>query len=289
MVTNEVVKRNISGMQVIKTLQLLLEGNYTMSELTQKLNENEKEPIFNNSVVSKYINTCRYCGIEIPKIHNKYFVSKLPFGLNLTTKDLDVLDKIQQVAAKNFSNKSLKNFESFILKLNQFSNKDIIKVEKKTFDLTFEYFAKAIQENRRVRLMYRAKAIVDCIPLSIVEYRGKKCFKVLHEEKIKCISVERISGLEVLGKIYEPEERIGQEVTFKLTGDLISRYTLREHEEVSSNNLPDSITITNIGEDKKELLSRLLRYDKNCEVLTPQCYRDEMKTMLDSMLSNYEV
>ena len=64
-------KKNLSSMQVIKTLQILLQGDYTMNELIEQLNANESEPIFNNSVVSKYINTCRYCGIEIPKIHNK--------------------------------------------------------------------------------------------------------------------------------------------------------------------------------------------------------------------------
>ena len=56
-------KKNLSSMQVIKTLQTLLQGNFTMNELIEKLNANESEPIFNNSVVSKYINTCRYCGI----------------------------------------------------------------------------------------------------------------------------------------------------------------------------------------------------------------------------------
>ena len=38
---SKTVKKNISGMQVIKTLQVLLEDNYTMEELVQKLNENE--------------------------------------------------------------------------------------------------------------------------------------------------------------------------------------------------------------------------------------------------------
>ena len=72
-------KKNLSSMQVIKTLQILLQGDYTMNELIEQLNANESEPIFNNSVVSKYINTCRYCGIEIPKIHNKYFVTYSKF------------------------------------------------------------------------------------------------------------------------------------------------------------------------------------------------------------------
>ena len=42
-VKKEAVKRNQSSMQVLKTLQLLLEDNYTMTELIQKLNKNEKE------------------------------------------------------------------------------------------------------------------------------------------------------------------------------------------------------------------------------------------------------
>ena len=42
MATKEAVKKNMSGMQVLKTLQLLLEDNYTMSELIERLNKKEK-------------------------------------------------------------------------------------------------------------------------------------------------------------------------------------------------------------------------------------------------------
>ena len=100
MTVNQFFKTNIAGMQVIKTLLMLLEDNYTMSELVQNLNNAEKEAIFNNNVISKYINTCRYCGVEIAKIHNKYFVTKLPFGLNLTTTELDLLYDLQSLAAE---------------------------------------------------------------------------------------------------------------------------------------------------------------------------------------------
>ena len=51
MATKQVVKRNLSSMQVLKTLQVLLEGNYTMNELTKKLNEDEDSPVFNHSVI----------------------------------------------------------------------------------------------------------------------------------------------------------------------------------------------------------------------------------------------
>ena len=52
------IKKNLSSMQVLKTLQVLLQGNFTMQELIERLNKSEEEPVFNNSVISKYINTC---------------------------------------------------------------------------------------------------------------------------------------------------------------------------------------------------------------------------------------
>lgn len=289
MAKNELVKKNISGLQVIKTLQLLLEDNYTMSELTEKLNKNEKESIFNNSVVSKYINTCRYCGFDIPKIHNRYFLAKLPFGLDLYSRDYELLNILQDVANKRLSGKSNNLFNSFIRRLNKYSNRDIIRVEKKTFELTCEKFDKAIQEKRKIMLMFKAKALLECIPLSIEEYKGKLCFKVLYNDKTRFVAMDRISGLEILGKIFTPldEQELGETVIFEIKGDLISRYTMREHEQEIARNLPESITVSNTGEDKDKLLARLLRYDNLCEIKSPQSYREEMKAMLEKMLSNY--
>ena len=134
------VKKNISSMQVLKTLQILLQGNYTMQELISKLNVNEKEPVFNNSVISKYINTCRYCGIDIPKIHNKYFVASMPFGLELTSNDINLLEKLQDVIKKEMTRKYNKIFDSFIEKINKFSNKKIARVEKDTFYIFAIYY-----------------------------------------------------------------------------------------------------------------------------------------------------
>ena len=287
MSANELVKRNISGMQVIKTLQLLLEGNFTMAELIEKLNQKEKESIFNNSVVSKYINTCRYCGIEIPKINNRYYVAKLPFGLDLEPKDYELLQLLQQTANEKLSGKLTKLFSNFIRKLNQYSNRDIIRVEKKNVKIAYEVFEKAVLEKRKIQLMLRTNVILDCIPLSITNYKNKPVFKVLHKEKERYVNVERVTGLQVLGNIITPEENLAKEVIFRIYGDLAKKYTLREHETEIARSMPNHITISNCGEDKDELLSRLLRYDKFCEIVSPQEYRDEFKTMLRNMLKNY--
>ena len=93
-------KKNLSSIHVLKTLQILLEGDYSMQELIKLLNKNEPNENFNNSVISKYINTCRYIGINIPKINNIYYVADIPFGLELSVTDLDLLNNLQVVIKK---------------------------------------------------------------------------------------------------------------------------------------------------------------------------------------------
>ena len=120
------IKKNLSSIQVLKTLQILLQGNFSMSELVIKLNKNEPEPVFNNSVISKYINTCRFCGIDIPKIHNKYFIASMPFGLELTTGDINLLENLQNIVRTEMSQKCNKIFDTFIDKLNRYGIINIV-------------------------------------------------------------------------------------------------------------------------------------------------------------------
>ena len=122
---NESLKTNQSSVQVLKTLKLLMKGDFTMAELIEKLNENEAEPIFNNSVISKYINTRRQCLIDIPKIHNRYFLAKMPFGLELNDNEIAILQKLRDVINEEMSSKSQDIFQSFIDILNRYANKKI--------------------------------------------------------------------------------------------------------------------------------------------------------------------
>ena len=279
-------KKNISSMQVLKTLQVLLQGNYTMQELVSILNENENEPLFNNSVISKYINTCRYCGIDIPKIHNKYFVASMPFGLELDVKDTDLLERLQNIIRQEMSKKNNKIFDGFIEKINRFSNKKISRVEKATYQISVEMFERAIKEKRKIRLMFKNKAIWDCIPLNIAENKGKNFFHVLANGHEKMVDTERVSGIEVLSDKFV-KNYSEQVVVFELKTPLAQRYSLRENERLIKPFDGQSITVSNHGEGKEILLFRLLRYDDKCEIINPKIYREEMKEIIDSALRNY--
>ncbi len=287
MTANQVVKKNLSSMQVLKTLQVLLEGNFTMNEILEKLNSREERPVFNNSVVSKYINTCRYCGISIPKIHNRYYVASIPFGLNLSLAEEDLLSEMQNVIRNKMSTKYNKVAERLFEKISRFSNKQIVRIERKEIKYFYEAFENAIENHRKIRLLLKVKYEMECTPVSITENKGKTYFNVIFNGKERFISEERISALEVLN-IKSGDTSGDQTVLFKLRGDLVQRYSLREHESYVSKS-EDECVISNHGENKELLFSRLLRYDSSCEILNPIQYREEMKLLLDSALNNYGV
>lgn len=280
------VKKNLSGLQVMKTLLVLLQGNFSMQEIVKRLNAGEETPVFNNSVVSKYINTCRACGIDIPKIHNKYFVTNMIFGLDLTCNDVCLLENIQNVVREYMGRKVHKNFNEFVEKLNRFSNKKITRVEKDIQFQSAEYFETAVNEKRKIRLMLLNKDILDCIPIRIAENKGKRFFQVIHNDKEKLIDSDKVSGIEVLNQRFY-KNYTDLSVVYVLKGELACRYTIRENEQLVFPTEPGTITISNRGENKELLFSRLLRYDNLCEIITPKSYREEMKQILDSALQNY--
>lgn len=279
-------KKNLSSMQVIKTLQVLLEGNFTMSELIEKLNQNEEEPVFNNSVISKYINTCRFYGIEIPKIHNKYFVTSMPFGLELTNIDINLLESMQNLVKNEMTKKYNKLFNNFIEKLNRYSNKKIARVEKATYQLTSELFENAVADRRKIQLLFKNRVIMECIPIKITEVKGKTYFNVFYKNRERMIDSARVSGLEVMKQKFLQNFN-DESVIFLIRDDLAARYDLRENEQYTKTDRIGWKAISNCGENKEVLLSRLLRYDDKCEIISPKTYRDEMKQILDSTLSNY--
>ncbi len=282
----ESLKKNLSSMQVLKTLQVLLEGNFTMQELIKKLNQNEETPVFNNSVISKYINTCRFCGVDIPKIHNKYFVTGMPFGLELTNSDVILLENLQNTVREKMTSKSLKVFDKFIEKLNRYSNKKLARVEKSSYKLTAELFEGAVADKRKINLMMKSKQMLECIPCRMIENKGKTYFDVYVDGKERLIDSNRVSGIEVLTQKHIKNFK-DTSVIFELKGELACRYTLRENEQILAQSESGTMTISNKGENKDILLSRLLRYDDKCEILNPIEYREEMKRILSDALGNY--
>ena len=280
------VKKNLSSIQVLKTLKTMLEDDYTMSELLQRLNENEKEPVFNNSVVSKDINTCRFCGSKIPKINGRYYVTEIPFGLDFTDKDIDLLAYLENCAKSSLSVRTYNNYEKAVQKLHRYSNKQIISIEKEDVNSAGVIFEEALQAQRKIRLTLKTGKILECIPVDTMEKDGKLYFHVIFEEKEKNILAKRIACIEISREKFS-KTKLDDTVIYRLTGNLAKNYNLRENEKIVNNSLPENETIITYGENIPMLLSRLLRYGELCEVINPEKVRLGMKEMINATLANY--
>ena len=148
-----------------------------------------------------------------------------------------------------------------------------------------QLFERAVANNRKIRLMFKNRAILECIPLSISKEGGKIFFNV-YKKRIRNIDISRLSGIEQLDLQYvDPQE--GDQVTvFKLKSGLAKRYEARENERVEVNS-DGTITVYNKNENEELLLSRLMRYDDKCEILHPKTYREDMKALINETLKNY--
>lgn len=280
-------KKNASSINVLKTLKVLMKGDYSMKELINLLNKNEVEPFFNNSVISKYINTCRFCEYDIVKIHNRYNVVKIPFGLDLSMLDVDIIKSLQVYVVDEMSAKCAKAMNSFVDKISRFSNKQIARVDKDKLSIAIELFERAVYKQRKIKLLFKNQDYLECVPLNIFKGNDKTYFNVFNK-KVRNIDISRLSGVQMLGQTYIEPFGGNQVVVFKLTGALAKRYEPRVNEKVSLNQ-DGSITVTNKNENKELLFSRLLRYDDKCEIIRPIGYREDMKALINEMLQNYEV
>jgi hypothetical protein len=220
-------------------------------------------------------------------VNNRYYVAKLPFGLELTSIDADLLKNIKFIIENDFAKKWVLVFNKFAEKLNRYSNTDIQAVNKDSFNILYELFERAVVQKRKIKLIFKNRIEQECIPMSI-SHVGDKNFLIVYNKRIRQIDINRLSGIQVTENKYNEVFDGNQTVIYKLRGGLAKRYEARENETVEQN--PDgTITITNRNENKEYLLSRLLRYDDKCEVLQPKYFRDEIKTLIDNMLKNYGV
>ena len=283
----EIQKKNLSSIQVLKTLNVLLEGNYTMAEILEKLNSKENEPVFNNSTVSKYINTCRFCGIDIIKVHNKYHVIKFPFGLMLDDEEVGLIQTLKEAVTDEMPKKSCQEFQALVDKLNRCANKKITRVEKNQYNTIFEAFEKAINNRKKVRLLFKNRIELVGIPVTILREKGKTFFKVFCKNRLRMIDISRLSAVHIT-----EESFIGymdeQSVVYNLKGNLAKRYEIREDEKIL-NSSGGVITITNNSKNLDMLISRLMRYDNLCEIVAPADARKEIKMIIEDTLKNYGV
>lgn len=293
MLKNSAEVFHIASLRVLKTLQFLFAREHTMEELIEKLAGIGREEC-DYFIVSKYINTCKFCGLDIQKLGGKYMLINLPFGMRFSAKESKLIYEIKQCCDKLKSSKLSKFIENFIKRLHlPFYKSDNGLLSSPNYK-TIKSFERACKTNSRIQLSYYGGSHCICTPYDIKVVDGRVVLYVMDHHEI--IEVDPSSVSSIIFVVKNPSEKVKKDnenltfdnsAVFELYGAMAGGYQLRENEQMINFGTDRAVILCKY-EDKETLLRRLMRYDTSCKLLKPNSYVTEFKKMIDDTLKNYE-
>lgn len=298
---------NISAYRVLYILLLLVRyRSLTLSELNAYLLEN---PLigraYNSETITKYINTLRRVGCDIPRAnsrhHFRYKLLQNPFPLPVDEEELCAAHRLLEILASHPDEELHVNYYNILRKV-AWSVGDAQKAQL-LFDTVTPLADGEVQRHRELLSQYRAlckdgQALEvtyrvqgdEVVSLSLepnrVVQEGARLYLVgldrKNYQKIK-LNLESIQSVRQLPFKVQSRLRVVS-VVFELTGRLAKTYRLYPEEALLVES-PERIRIKARTEDYQSLLNRLLRYGSYCEVISPTYVRHEMAAKVEAMLA----
>lgn len=279
-------KINIASYKVLRTLLTLFKKSMTMNELVSTLDNSDCAP-YNNFVASKYIHTCKSCGVDIQKIGGVYYVVNMPIGKKFTSKDSELLYELKAFADREASAKSNKIMTVIMDKVHMPFYKIGTGIKSSKNARVIKLFEKACFSKSGITVVFKDGANHKYEPECIHVKGNKIYFYVKSSDGDFEINPDEVIDIK-LDKKNAPKPKFDDSVIFEIYGDLAKRYQPREYEDMTTHRTKKCLVVTNKYEDRTELMHRLLRYGSLCKVVQPQSFVDDMKTMLRETLSNYD-
>lgn len=278
-----------SGVKIFLILDILFESPKNIEEICKKLSRQGIKA--DKKTVSKYLRTIKQFGFQTEKRNGKFHVLSSPFESKENFEGAEIIFCIIEHFFKNNI-----EYEPFKTK---FENMFNLKINRKTHELIKEKFkiseniTKNIQtvnnlikqDKKEVNVLYKGKKL----KLSIKEIKFAKngiflCAKNKTERTISCLKLEYIEIIKPdktkISK-FKPENGIN----FKIKNTLRKNYILKKGEV--AHHFKDETIITNSYEEKEEIFSRLLKYGKNAEIVSPKKERDLFQKKVKELIEHY--
>lgn len=281
-----------SGLIIFDIIEALLENVDSREKIALKLKE--RNISINTKTITKYLTTLRKFGFEInayPK--SNYEVIKTPFKFNIDDcyEGYAIFRKTLFELFKNAEDKK-EDFEYKLDNLIEFSKKENIaselnlSISRKTL-LNFIQLKKHIENEEKIRFSYNKKESIVALPIK-TRIRKNGFFLDAYDknkEKIRVFKIENMGRIR-LYKDFIPDINKPYKTTFRIKGALMKNYILREGETALYKK--NSITITNMYEEKEELFSRLVKYGSLCKIISPKKDKLLFIKKMEDMLSHYK-
>ena len=299
-------KINAGCLKIFKLLYLLYEDKAYYQDVVNIF----KDEVGNKSanhlqvIVNKNLNALRVFGIKVKKVKNKYQLDSSLLSMKFTDEDIKSINILESVK-DNFPDSATK--EDLNLFLNQLairmSEKDKLKLSqlKTNYDFSFHY-ASSKSQIEIVENLCKNSSHVDIIYMKNnkdAECSGEAKEVLYTSKNILFVVADMIKNEKYiipLSNIYQLKEspslaarkELTTTVVYKLKNRLAKTYKLKANEYSQGFDENGNQTIVCRDEAFDVLLSRLMRYSYNCEILSPKFLREQMKELIKDTLKNYE-
>ena len=295
-----------SGLRILEVLKALSKSPLSIDEMLKLIADNEEiETVYTRETFNKYINTLKLAGFEIHKIDNRYVMTNTLNLINLSNENLRVFKFLRKYAEKiylNETNEDVIGFFDIVEKsLDEDTTKRFLKNKRsiglKNFELKipsevvkkYENYCSDKQKLNLVVLENDEEKEYKIDPRKI-KYEKEFVYLLGYDyinDEFKKFKIKDIKKCKQLPQ-KSPENKSSKFITLRMKDRLAKSYVLKENEKVIKSDNSDELLIANTNEDVNSLISRILRYGENCEILYPKSVRENFKTSIDKILELYD-
>ena len=300
-------KINESCIKIFKLLSLLYEDNATYNNVIDIFKDEPGSQSTNNLqvVLNKYINTLKVFGFKIKKENNKYSMDGSFYFIDYSPEELKSISILMN-SGNNFPDEDCRKnindlVHNLVLRMDS-DTKNMLNGYSQNYDFSFYYeglrnqinYCKDVcKRHQQALILYkRNKKEIEivCEPKDVV-YDSKTAYLQVYDvnkhTKLN-IPIPSIFSVNFIPRMSSSSEKMPMVVVYKLKNRLAKAYKLKDNEYSRGLDKDGNQIIVNKDEPFNQLMSRLMRYSYNCEILTPKFLRDEMLEQINETLKNYE-
>ena len=301
---SELNQISLTGMRAIVLIGLLIEAPRSLQEIREVfISLNIMEPEHSDDILRIDINTLRYMGCEISradsKSDGKYVLTKHPFALDITEKEIGVLKRAYKKVRSSADIKLVIKFDELFKKFAEHIGDTNMKetilgisILKSLDTKILKDLIEDCEQKRIVKLIYRNPSSKDASEKTVFVQKivlqndsvylygidtGKNKSVVLNVKRILSI-ISRISG------------GCGIEVKTTNVKFFLKSFGVNEIDEENEQileTLEDGYIVEGRYYNDFLAMQRILSFGANCKVLEPQEIKDEVIQRLKNMRDVY--
>lgn len=286
---------------------MLYDGDVEFTDVIDLFSDGNYDGTSNTHVtLNKYLNAMKIFGIKVKKIQNKYHMFSSLYKLKFNLDDMKSIHLLKEAVEILPEGKTKNNFTEFLRKLEvryDESAQSLEQIADNTTNLHLSFYhSEMVEQVRQCQKFCQDKLKLEiiftsakgeelnliCSPLEQTYVKRKICLKVLGNSgsRVYEIPIENIRSIKQL-PIAVSSVSIPTTVVYKVKNRLAKNYKLRDWERLDKIEADGSHVIVNKNEDLGQLIERLMRYGRECEICSPKFLKEEMVERINKTLENY--